>query len=578
MTAPALPLSRAAGRMENPLVRAAVIVLAGLFVYAPVFSGGWLMDDNLEVTENAVLHSPAGLVKIWQGSVGADYLPLKTTVQWLLWQGFGNDPTPYHLASIALHLCSALLFWRLLAGLGLRQAWVGGLLFAVHPVEVESVAWVSELKNTLSLALLLPAMLAWLSFDERRRGRDYAWSLALFVAALLCKSSVIMWPVVILLHVWWKRGRVGWRDVVASLPFFAVAFAAGATTVLLQSHRAIRTEVYPLGGVLSRLALAGMDIAFYGWKTLFPVGLLPMYPRWRIDPPSAVEFLPWFILAALGSWLWTKRHAAWGRAVFLGLGFFLVNLLPVLGFFKMSFMRIAWVSDHFVYLPSLGLIGLIAAGLSRWYDRLEDGKRAYLRMAGWVGLGCLAMAGRLHAEVYSSLEAMSRYTVEANPDAWLAHQLYATTVQQKGDFDTALAQAAEAVRLRPSVAETQNSLGIALSAKGRYQEAAVHLQEAVRLAPQIRVIRESLARSLTAAGQYTQALQEYRQLLQEAPQDPTLHSNAGACLLGQGHTDEAIDQFRQALAIRPDLQSVSENLAIALRQREGEKASSSASP
>ena len=203
---------RAVVPLENPRVKAAIILLAGLFIYAPVFSGGWLMDDDYELTDNPALRSVAGLAKIWRGEVGADYLPLKTSVQWVLWQIFGNHPTPFHLASIALHLLSAVLLWRLLERLGMRHGWLGGLLFAVHPIEVESVAWVSELKNTLSLAILLPAMLAWVSFDEQRRGRDYAWALALFLAALLCKSSVIMLPVVILLYAWWKRGRIGQGD------------------------------------------------------------------------------------------------------------------------------------------------------------------------------------------------------------------------------------------------------------------------------------------------------------------------------------------------------------------------------
>ena len=549
--------------------KAGVLLLAGLFIYAPVFSGGWLLDDDYELTDNAAVQNPAGLLQIWRGRVGADYLPLKTSVQWLLWRAFGGNPTAFHLTSIALHLLSGWLLWRLFERLGLRHAWLGGLIFVVHPIEVESVAWVSELKNTLSLALLLPAMLSWLRFDERRRGQDYAWALALFVAALLCKASIIMWPAVILLHAWWKRGEIRTGDVKVSLPFFAVAAVAGAATILLQTDRSIRGEVYPLAGPASHLALAGMDIAFYLWKTVLPVGLLPMYPRWRIDPPAAMEFLPVLFVAALLSWLWTRRRTVWGRAAGFGWGFFLLNLLPVLGFLKMSYMRISWVADHFVYVPSLGIIGLAAGGVGTLYDRLSQAQRSSLRIVGGLALACAVVASRLHAEVYSGMEAMCRYTIESNPDAWLAHQLYAASAQRRKDFDTALAQASEAVRLRPDVAETQNSLGLALDSKGRFQEAVVHLQEAVRLAPQVWAIRVNLAKALTQAGQYELALREYDKLLQQTPRDPALHSNAGACLYGLGNLDGSIDQFRQALLINPDLPGVRANLALVLKARDG---------
>ena len=555
--------------------KAAVILLVGLFIYAPVFSGGWLMDDNLEVSDNVVVHDAAGLSKIWAGEGGADYLPLKTTVEWLLWQVFGNSSTSFHLTSIAFHLGSALLLWNLFSRLRMRHAWLGGLLFIVHPIFVGSVAWVSELKNTLSLAFLLAAMLAYVTFDERYQTRSYTGAIGLFVAALLCKASVVVFPVVILLYIWWKHGHYKRRDLLASAPFFAISALAAATTIWMQNQRAIRTETYPLGGVGPHLALAGMDIVFYLSKILIPFGLLPMYPRWQVDPPTAVDYLPYLLLAVLAAFLWLRRRASWMPSVTLGFGFFLLNLLPVLGFFKMSYMRISWVADHFVYVAAIGIIGLVAAGLGALYDYAAPEQRALLRIAGWLGLGCLTISSRLHAEVYSNLESMTRYTIAHNPDAWLAHQLLAATAQHAGDTDTALTQAALAVQLRPGVAETQNSLGMALDSHGQFQEGIVHLQEAHHLAPSNWAIRENLAKCLAEAGEYALALEQYRPLLEHAPRDAVLHSNAGACLLGLGQQDDAIGQFQTALTLNPGLQSVRENLAVA-RQRRDRRLSSPA--
>jgi hypothetical protein len=339
--------------------RAALIVLLGIGIYGPALHGGWVWDDLTEIPQNGVLSDPHGLAKIWVGSAGPDYFPLKTSVQWVLWRAWGENVFGYHLVSLGLHLLGAFLFWRLLQKLGLRLAWLGGLFFVVHPLVVESVAWIAELKNTLSLVFLLEAMLAYVRFEEGASGarrRPYALALVCFALALLSKSSVVMFPFVLLIYAWWRRGRVARRDLAAAAPFFGLSLLLGLVTVFFQYHRALAVWTIPLGGPASHLAVAGTSLAFYFWKCLVPLGLHPMYRQWSVLPPTPAQFLPWLALAALVAGIWYRR-AAWGRPVALGLGFFVLNLVPVLGFLPMSYLHISWVADHFVYLPLLGLIG-----------------------------------------------------------------------------------------------------------------------------------------------------------------------------------------------------------------------------
>ena len=558
---------RGAAWMNNALFKAVIILLLGLLIYSPAFHGVWLMDDDMEVTLNALPHDPHGLHKIWSGAVGEDYLPLKSTVQWLAWRVFGGDPTGYHLMTVGLHLLCALLFWRLLFRLGLRHSWVGALLFTVHPMMVDSVAWVAELKNTLSLAVLLAAMLAWLRFDEHRRARDYSWTLALFAAALLCKSSVIMWPVVILLHAWWKRGRIAWADLRVTLPFFALSLASGITTIWFQHERAIRREIYPVGGFASHFALAGLDLVFYLGKLIYPARLLPMYPRWRIDPPSAVEFLPWLFIGALFWWLWTNRGVSWARAALFGLGFFVINLAPVLGVMKMSLMRIAWVSDHLVYLPSLGIFGLAAAGLGALYDRLDFSRRGFALGLGWLGIAVLSVVSHSYAGVFSDMGTWCAYTIKYNPDAWLAHELYLIQLLAQNDPGDALVEARAAARLNPGKAETQRNLGVVLMATGKMKEAVAPLREAVRLDPLHKSTRITLARCLARQGDFAEALPEYLTLVRQDPNNAPLHNDTGVCLYELGRHADAIAQFRQAVAIDPKLESARDSLAAALAEQ-----------
>jgi len=211
-------------------LHALLIVAAGLWVFWPALHGAWLWDDDLLITNNPLIHDPAGLGKIWFAPTTSliDYLPITVSVEWLEWHLWGMNTFGYHLTSIVLHLTSALLVWRLLTKLGLRLAWLGGLLFAIHPVMVESVAWIAELKNTLSLPPFLLAMCAWIDYDEQGKWTEYVLALGLFLVAMLCKATMVMFPVVILLYAWWKRGRVGVRDLAGNAPFFALSVVLGA--------------------------------------------------------------------------------------------------------------------------------------------------------------------------------------------------------------------------------------------------------------------------------------------------------------------------------------------------------------
>ncbi len=496
-------------------LRAGVILAAAAFVFGPSLGGGWLWDDNQEVTANAVLRDPGGLAKIWSGAAGADYFPLKTTLQWLEWRLWGADPFGYHAVSAALHALAALLFWWVLARLGLRLAWLGGLLFAVHPLTVESVAWAAELKNTLSLALLLGAMVAYLEFDGKGSRRAYAAALGLFLLAMLAKSTVVMFPCVILLHAWWRRGRIAPRELRAAAPFFAVSAALGLVTVYFQHHRAMQPDFVTAGGVLPRLAGAGLALAFYLEKCVLPLGLVPIYPRWNLDPPSAAQWLPWLGLLALGLLLW-RRRAGWGRGALFGLGFFVLNLLPVAGLITITYMHITWVADHLAYIALLGPIALAAGAAGRW-----KGGAAVLAALALV----LAAASRGYAGVFHDEDALWTYTLRRNPEAWSAHYNLATWLAQRGQLARAEGEFQATLRLRPAFAEAHFNYGNTLFLERRAPAALEQYREAARLDPGRADFHVGLGNALYLAGRPAEAAAEFEAALRLRPGDARIQSN-----------------------------------------------------
>jgi len=569
------------------LLKAALIVAVGGWIYWPALHGGWVWDDLMEIPQNVVLRDPHGLARIWEGSGSPDYFPLKTSLQWLLGRIWGEDPVVFHAVSLGLHLLSALLFWRLLQMLGLRFAWLGGLFLVVHPLVVESVAWIAELKNTLSLALLLAASIAYVSFsgtgtaDIPRQSptgdgepcSGYWLSLAFFLLALLSKSSVVMFPFVILLHCWWRQGRIGRKDLRNAAPFFGLSLLLGLVTIFFQYHRALSAWTVPVGGFASRMAVAGTSLSFYLWKSLVPAGLHPMYRQWSVEPPSLAQFLPWLVLFILLGWLWTER-AAWGRHVILGLGFFVLNLLPVLGFVPMSYMHISWVADHFVYLPLLGLIGLGVAAVGAIWQRLPSGIFGLrLALAGGIGLLALLLAreSRGDAESFRSDDALWSHTLRLDPQAWMARIDLGRDLFQAGLLEEAIDQYNQALGIRSDLPEAYYNRGSILLRLGRLPEAIRDMEEALRLQPDSPDAQTNLGNALARAGRLPDAIPHYEAALRLQPGARDARANLAEAhyeeanaLAGRRQFVEAIGEYQKALAVRPDFVAAHANLGTAL--------------
>ena len=532
------------------LLGGAAILLALIFVYLPSLRGGWVWDDVSEVVGNPTLRDGSGLAKIWFAPPGPDYLPLKSTVQWLEWHLFGGQTFGYHAVSLVAHAAAALLLWRLLARLGVHLAWLGGVLFAVHPVAVQSVAWISEQKNTLSLPLFLVSALAFLNWDRGLGGRRaYALSLAAFLAAMLCKASVVMLPVVLLLHAWWVRGRLGRRDAAAVLPFFARSGVLGWVTIWFQWSRAIGAEHIEIGGPLSRLAGAGMAICFYAGKCLFPAGLMPVYPGWAKALQPA-QFIPWIGLAAAFTVLWSRR-TTWGRPWLFGLGFFVITLVPVLGFLTMSFMRLSPVSDHFAYIPLIGLVGLAAAGAGWVRARLSERVRPLAAAAVGALLAVLMIESRGYAGIFRDGVSLWGAAAARNPLSAPVRYNLANALVLAGRPADALREFSEAVRLKPGFSEAHSNCGDLLRRLGRTREATDHYEEALRAEPGLILTRLKLGDVLLEQGELDRAIQEYATAAESQPNFAPAQASLAYALAKAGRLEESIGRYKSALQLDP---------------------------
>jgi len=537
------------------------LLLLGLTfaAYWPALNGDFLWDDDAHVTKMA-LRSFDGLRRIWT-ELGAtqQYYPLLHSAFWLEARLWGDVVIGYHIVNVVLHVIAACLVVTLCQRLSIKGAWLAGAIFALHPINVESVAWISEQKNTLSLVFYLLAAFAYLQFDDTRRRRDYAIATALFICALMTKTVTASLPAALLVVFWWERGRIEWkRDVVPLLPWFVVAAASGLFTAWVERHIiGAEGSDYNLD-VLQRVLLAGRVICFYFYKIIWPANFIFTYPHWTVDASVAWQWLFDLALVVTGIWFWRMRVR--NRGPLAALLFFGGSLFPVLGFLDIYPFRYSYVADHFAYLASLGVIVPVSAVIATAIERVGElrARRAALgATAALVAL--LAVLSNLQSRMYSDVQTLYRTTIAQNPDDWMAHnnlgRIYARGSRRRAD---AIKEFETVIRLKPDHGLAHYSLGVALFVSGRGPEAIEHFQAAILYLPKnVLIVANShffIGEILTGMpGRLPEAIANLNAALKLRPTDGESHHALGIALKDAGRAEESRAQLDTAAALRPDL-------------------------
>jgi Tfp pilus assembly protein PilF len=537
-----------------------LVVCATCLAYLPSLSGVFIWNDADYVTAPA-LRSLRGLVRIWcePGST-QQYYPLLHSAFWIQHRVFGDDPMGYHVVTLLLHAASAVLFAlvlrRLFAGSGARlhgAEWLAALLFALHPVHVESVAWITEQKNTLSLAFYLAAALVYLGFDQARTPRTYWAALALFALSLLCKTVTATLPAALLVAFWWKRGRLGWRrDVLPLIPWLALGAAGGLFSGWVEkAYVGAQGADFNLP-FAARPIVAGRAVWFYVCKLAWPAGLNFIYPRWTVDAAVWWQWLyPLSVLAAVAA-LWSLRR--WTRGPLAAFLIFVGSLFPALSFVNLYGERYSWVWDHWQYLPDLSLIALGAAGLAWGWRLVAPGLR-------WLGPGLVAALGMLlgaltwsHCGMFHDNQTLYLETLARNPASWMAHNnLGLAWSKIPGRRDDAIAQYQEALRLKPDIAETHTNLGNAWAeTPGRLDDAVAEYEEALRLDAHYADAHFYLANALVQTGRIPEAIHHYEEALRVQPDLAEASNNLGMILCRIGRADEGMKRIEAAIRMQPN--------------------------
>jgi len=543
-----------------------LLVIATLAAYQPAWQGKRIWDDDGHLTPPE-LRSLDGLVRIWT-DVGAtqQYYPVAFTAFWLQQKLWGDTTLGYHLVNVLLHCFSALLFLTILRQLEVPGAWLAAAIFALHPVQVESVAWMSQLKNTLSGVFYLGSVLAYLGFDRTRKQGSYALALGLFALGLMAKTAVATLPAGILVVWWWKRGSLRWkRDVVPLLPFFLTGLAAGLVTIWLE-----RNLYGAKGGefqfsMIERCLIAGRALWFHLGKLFWPAHLMFMYPRWQINQAVWWQYLYPAAAVSLVACLWALRRR--DRGPLAALLLFAGTLFPTLGFFNACTFRYSFVNDHHQYLASLAIIALVSAGAAVGSGRWRLCQLYNCSLLALALLVALATLTWRQCRMYVDLETLWRTTLAGNPGCFLAHHNLGSFLFKQGQVDEAIAQFQQALDIRPDYAETHNDLGLALAQKGLVAEAIAQYQKALEIRSDLMEAHVNLGNALAQQGQWDEAIAHYEWGLGGQPGNGKIYSNIGHALFQQGKLDEAINYLQRALELLPTYATAHDTLGLALLQQ-----------
>jgi Tfp pilus assembly protein PilF len=547
------------GRLRDWLGELLLLIVT-LLAYQPAWNGKPVWDDAAHLTyqEHRSLH---GLVRIWtEPGATQQYYPMVYTVFWVEQILWGYSMLGYHLLNIVLHVCAGLLLLKVLRTLQIPAAWLATAIFVLHPLQVESVAWLSELKNTLSGVCYFGAALAYLRFDRTKDKAAYALALVLFVFGLLAKTVIATLPAALLVVFWWQRGRLSWKhDVLFLIPFFAVGMAAGLFTSSMERQHVGAQGADFNFSLVERCLIAGRAIWFYLGKLVWPADLIFSYQRWKVNQTMGWQYLFPIGAALLIGALWVLRRRMRGPlAVLL---FFLGTLFPALGFVNIYPFKFSFVADHFQYLACCGPIVAASVGIHSFCQRL-GAWRLFWERSLWVALSaCLGFLTWQQSHIYTDIETLWRATIARNPECWLALDGLGAVLYEKGQEDQAIDLFRRSLAIEPKNAEGQNNLGAALAKKGWLDEATLCFQKAVAIRPGFAEAYRNLGQSLLQRGNVDEAIVAFQQAVYFRPDYALAYDNLGNAFLQLGKVDDAIIQFQKLLALQPDSADARRTLA-----------------
>lgn len=539
-------LARLPRAWRGPLAGLALALLA-TGVFAPVFSARLLLwDDAAFITHNYRIHQLswhhiADLFRL-RPQLGPHafglYVPLTELSAAVEYHFAGTDPRVYHTTNLVLHIFTVLLVWRLMRALELPPlaAWLAAAVFAVHPLQVESVAWVAERKNVLCGIFFSLALLLHVEWRRTARASAYLGCILTGICALLSKPAAVSLPLALLAYDVWYQRRPSWPAIRAHLPLLAAAAAAGMASLYLQhSHGAISHASLRI--IIENIGIASRGVWWYIWKFLLPVHLSPVYPRGEVTPRMAIWLLG--ALAFVAIIVWTRRRAP---LVSLGLAWYLLISLPTLQLVSAGINILA--ADRFFYLPGIGVLCAIAYIWQHWYTR----STRYIPVSAAVAvLATWAFAAHAYARVWHDDVRLWAHALRLQPDLLLAQKNHAVALHRAGRTN-------EAVRALYSVAQRQHDYRVfTLLAENEYAcgnltQALFWARAAVDANPRAPEPRFVRAVILSALGRPASATADWYAVLARQPLHPDVHHRLAYDLLALGDTNRAVAAFHAHLA------------------------------
>ena len=541
------------------------ILLVTFIVYLPSLGNGFTnWDDDSYVTQNPLVAHPR-FPDLLTTPVLGNYTPLTLLSLALNYRLSGHQPASYHWLNLILHLANTGLVFAFVWMLSRRRLWTAAatsLFFGIHPMHVESVAWITERKDVLYALFYLLGLISYLRYLERRRWAWLAVCLAAFVLSLASKPAAVVFPLTLLAidYFFLRTDRV-WL-VLEKLPFLALSVLAGWLTLKAQQVSAVVTQSADWRP-FDHLLFASFGSLMYVLKLFLPVGLSAIYPYPDRSSGIGPEFYVALVvmLVVFPALLFVCRRL---RPVLFGWAFFFINILLVLQFFTVGKGVMA---DRFTYLPYIGLL----LGLTWWLDERPRPGSAGSRGRLVIGAVLIAMLPVslyqtwTRCSVWKSPETLWTDTIRKFPHRIdIAYNNLGITFQTQGRFDEAIVQYREAIRLNSNYSNAHTNLGVALAAQGKLDEAIPHYREAIRLNNKYSNPHNCLGAALAAQGKLDEAISHYREAIRLDPNNGMAHHNLGLALATQGKFEEATSHYREVIRLGGDYSAVHYNLGVAL--------------